>query len=198
MKISIIAAALALCSSASFAATIGTYTQDFQFLQSGTISNTSGLEMTGFQIDFVADAGTPATGVWETGSGGLPGTPAATFSNLVSGGAFTATWSGLSIASGSSFSYSNMDYGGFNGTAASGGLIPAFLGDETMTIFFANGSSVSAFLPAGDSRFGASTVLFDDADLVTGLTPVPLPAAFPLMLVALGGLGIAARRRKTA
>ena len=56
---------------------------------------------------------------------------------------------------------------------------------------------------AGGYRAGAtlrlnSSTAWEKVILSANVSPVPLPAAFPLLLVALGGLGFASRRRKTA
>jgi hypothetical protein len=53
--------------------------------------------------------------------------------------------------------------------------------------------SAGATTGSANQSYGIATQ-FD----VGPLAPVPLPAAFPLLLAALGGLGFAARRRKTA
>lgn len=59
--------------------------------------------------------------------------------------------------------------------------------------FFINGSA-NFFQTTGSSNYIFARNMVDYA--VNAPAPVPLPAALPLMLAALGGLGIAARRRK--
>lgn len=196
LKIAALSASASFAAVAGNAATIGTFDHN-SYVQSGTVTNLYSSAITAFQIDFVVDSGSPASAIWETGVGGAPGSPAATFTNLVSGGAFTATFEGLNVGSGGTFVYGNMDYGGFNGSSAYGTLIPNFRGDEFATIFFADGSSVSTFLNAGPSGMSGNLV-FDDGNLVNGdgPSPVPLPASLPLLLGALGGFGIMRRRKK--
>ena len=50
---------------------------------------------------------------------------------------------------------------------------------------------------------GGTAAISDGGSVVVAFqeispSPVPVPAAFPLLLAALGGLGFVARRRKTA
>jgi hypothetical protein len=173
------------------AAIVGTF--DFgSWIQSGTVTNTSGDTMVGFQIDFVADSGSPLSPIWETGASGLPGTPAATFSNVpMAGGAFTAGWYGLSIADGGTFSYSNMDLGLWTGSGINQGTPPVLLGDEYATIFFASGAQVSSYFSAGDA-YPAGQLVFDDAN-----ASVPEPSSLTLMLLGLAGTFFA-RKKKAA
>jgi hypothetical protein len=64
-------------------------------------------------------------------------------------------------------------------------------GDGTMEFF----SFVSSQLIGSISWEGPETA-FDDLSYARNLSPVPVPAALPLMLLALGGLGLIARRRQ--
>lgn len=59
----------------------------------------------------------------------------------------------------------------------------------TMDSVYVNANSVLA----DTGRYNVASAL-----VRTAVAPVPLPASLPLLLVAFGGLGIAARRRKTA
>ncbi|MCV3272171.1 VPLPA-CTERM sorting domain-containing protein [Roseobacter sinensis] len=65
---------------------------------------------------------------------------------------------------------------------------------ETGTVsFLPSFMTVGSFFTIEYEGSGAiDSLVFDD-----GLTPVPVPAALPLMLAGLGGLGVMARRRKT-
>jgi hypothetical protein len=86
-----------------------------------------------------------------------------------------------------------------DGMAAEGGLT-----DAAWAILFSSitttGITNYSFLNGDGSRIdlgnlGTSGNTFR---ITSSVAPVPLPAALPLLLVALGGLGIAARRRKAA
>ena len=173
------------------AAIVGTF--DFgNWIQSGTVTNTSGDTLVGFQIDFVADSGSPLSPIWETGVSGLPGTPAATFSNVpMAGGAFTAGWYGLNVADGGTFSYTNMDLGLWTGSSIDQGTLPVLLGDEYATLFFASGAQVSSYFSAGSAQ-PAGQLVFDG-----NISDVPEPSSLTLMLLGLAGTFFA-RKKKAA
>ncbi|WP_425404390.1 VPLPA-CTERM sorting domain-containing protein [Hwanghaeella sp.] len=65
--------------------------------------------------------------------------------------------------------------------------------NSVATAFFAFGTSVSLTLP--DNPVNQSSYSFSASN---GVSAVPLPAALPLLVAGLAGLGILSRRRKTA
>ncbi len=197
MKFKVLAAcaAIASCVSASAAfatTTVGNFTSG-SFLQSGTITNSSGLTLTGITIDLGVDSGAAGNGtpIWDINGGLYSGSPTGTFTNPISGDYFfTVSWLGLSIGDGSSFSYSNLDYDGLS----SGGIFNAggrtlLDGSEMITLFFDNGSSASANLPAG-SPSGLNV------DILGTMNVVPVPASLPLLAFGLGSLGLFVRRKR--
>jgi len=191
IKSNVIFALLALSINAN-AATIGTFNYG-SFAQNGSATNQHSETLVGVQIDFVADSGSPASGIWELPPIGSLGNPAGTFTNSPHPqGAFTVTWSGLNVGTGSSFNYTGLDYGGWNGSFVDEGLIPFLIGNEFVTLFFGNGSSVSSFFSAG-SISGGGQLLFDDADLVVSAVPVPA-AAWLFGSALLGFLGFSRKK----
>lgn len=181
----------ALLAGATHAAPIATFNPGF-YIQDGVVTNNFSQTMVGFQIDFVPDGG--VTAIWDTTFGG---SPAATFTNLrPSNGAFTATWTGLSVGTGGNFAYTDMDYDGWDGISQLSSLAPNLLGDEIATIFFADGSSVSAFFTAGSAQ-NTATLVFDDANLVNR-NATPEPGSLALLGLAFAGLGWSRRQRRAA
>ncbi len=181
------------------AITIGTYTPG-SYLQSGSFTNLNTSLLTGVIIDLGVDAGAAGQGtpVWDTNNGSYTGTPTGAFSNLVPGSTdnfFTVSFLGLNITNGNSFAYSGLDYDGFTGASINGGGATLLDGSELVTLLFANGNTVSALLPAGSSN-SVGTLLFDDSNLVTGVSVVPLPAALPLYGAGIAVLGFMGWRRK--
>ncbi len=179
------------------AISLGTYTPG-SYLQSGSFTNLNTSVLTGVIIDLGVDAGSGGNGtpVWDTNGGSYTGNPTGVFSNLVPGSTdefFTVSFLGLNITNGNSFAYSGLDYDGFNGgtTFNTGGLTDLD-GSELITMLFADGSSVSAFLPAG-APHNLGTIQFDDGGVVSA---VPLPAALPLYGVGLAAMGFIGWRRK--
>ncbi|MBL8384787.1 MAG: PEP-CTERM sorting domain-containing protein [Burkholderiales bacterium] len=177
---------------------IGTYNpNDSVYMQAGVVTNNSSQVMVGFRIDFVADSGSPASGIWELPPIGSLGSPVGTFTNQpAADGAFTVSWFGLNVGTGGTFSYTGLDYGGWNGTFVDEGLAPGLRGDEVATMFFADGSSVSALFAAGGSQ-NPATLVFDDSNLVRP-NATPEPGSLALLGLAFAGLGWSRRQRRTA
>ena len=185
-------AALALLAS-NAALAVGTasiHLNGNNFIQSGTVTNTSaaGINIT----KIVYDLGTQATGiaVWEILSS------TGTHSNFLGGSSLThystETFAGLSTAAGSTFSFAGLDIDlivtVIPPVADSGTLgAPSSLANASMTVFFSDGSSGSASL--------VQQLWQVDQDLRIGAA-VPEPGTYALMGMGLGIVGWLARRRK--
>ncbi len=107
----------------------------------------------------------------------------------------TVTWSGLNILSGSSFDFGYLDIDLIQ-TLSPLSVTGAELGDAStlrnafVSIFWNDGSSGTANLV--QQAWASDQTLH----IESAVAPVPVPAALPLLLGALGGLGLVARRRK--
>lgn len=179
------------------AALIGTYTPG-SFLQSGSFTNLHTSALTGVIIDLGVDAGLAGDGtpIWDKDGGSGGGTPAGIFSNPIAGFTnkyFTISFLGLNVSNGNSFAYSGLDIDGFTGTGIVGGGDSYLDGNELVTMLFADGSSVSAFLPAGP-LFGVGTLKLDGDNAV--VSAVPLPAGLPLYGAGLAIMGFVGWRRR--
>lgn len=194
------ALAFGLAANAAHSTTIAQFDYGL-YAQTGSVTNQFAQNIVGFQIDFVPDSGTPVSPIWELPPIGSVGFPIATFTNIRDAdinnpGAFTATFEGLNIANGDVFGYIDLDYGGFDDGDVSEALVPNLTGEEFATVFFANGSFVSAFFGAGSIGSGG-LLQFDDSNLVTSTNSVvPLPAALPLFGTGLAIMGLLGWRRK--
>jgi hypothetical protein len=156
------------------------------FIQSGTVTNTSGVGIDIVQV--VYDLGTQADGIaiWEIfGSTG-------THSNFLTGDWYsTETWSGLSVGSGGNFNFSGLDIDLIETvvppvvtSSTLGG--PSSLAHASFTVFFSDGSSGTASLVQQDWAL--------NQDLV--INAVPEPETYAMLIAGLGLLGFAARRRQ--
>ena len=186
-------AALALLASnaALAAGTASIHLNGNDFIQSGTVTNTSaaGINITKIVYDLGAQAAGIA--VWELFNS------TGTHSNFLGGSSLThystETFAGLSTAAGSSFSFSGLDIDlivtVIPPVADSGTLgLPSSLANASMTVFFSDGSSGSASL--------VKQLWQVDQDLRIGAA-VPEPGTYALMGMGLGIVGWLARRRKT-
>lgn len=186
-------AALALLASnaALAAGTASIHLNGSDFIQSGTVTNTSaaGINITKIVYDLGAQAAGIA--VWELFNS------TGTHSNFLGGSSLThystETFAGLSTAAGSSFSFSGLDIDlivtVIPPVADSGTLgLPSSLANASMTVFFSDGSSGSASL--------VKQLWQVDQDLRIGAA-VPEPGTYALMGMGLGIVGWLARRRKT-
>ncbi len=136
-----------------------------------------------------------AVGTWNgtPGYGSGFGSPTTLYTsgavNSSGGGAYTFTTS-VSVTAGNLY-VAFLSVFGLNATGATsmplGTNLPGagyFVWNNTSSPF--GNSSWNYFFNAGDVLFSAT------------FAPIPVPAALPLMLLALGGLGLVARRRKIA
>ena len=185
-------AALALLASnaALAAGTASIHLNGNDFIQSGSVTNTSaaGINIT----KIVYDLGTQAAGIaiWEINSS------TGTHSNFLGGSSLshysTETFAGLSTAAGGTFSFAGLDIDLIvtvvPPVADSGTLgLASSLKNASMTVFFSDGSSGSASL--------VQQLWQVDQDLRIGAA-VPEPGTYALMGMGLGIVGWLARRRK--
>lgn len=158
------------------------------FIQSGTVTNTSGAGIDIVQV--VYDLGTQADGIaiWEINSS------TGAHSNFLTGNWYsTETWGGLTVGSGANFNFSGLDIDLIETVVppvVSSSIIPVpggpSLAHASVSVFFSDGSSGTASLVQQDWNL--------NQDLVIGA--VPEPETYAMLLAGLGLLGFAARRRQ--
>ena len=194
MKMHLLAAAALALLASNAALAVGTasiHLNGSDFIQSGTVTNTSaaGINIT----KIVYDLGAQAAGIaiWEINSS------TGTHSNFLGGSSLshysTETFAGLSTAAGGTFSFAGLDIDLIvtvvPPVADSGTLgLASSLKNASMTVFFSDGSSGSASL--------VQQLWQVDQDLRIGAA-VPEPGTYALMGMGLGIVGWLARRRKT-
>ncbi|WP_292917955.1 PEP-CTERM sorting domain-containing protein [Nitrosomonas sp.] len=181
-----IVASATVFSSTALAGTATIHLNGGDFIQSGSVTNTStpGVDI----VKVVYDLGTQADGIaiWEVfGSSG-------THSNFLTGDWYsTETWDGLTVSSGDSFNFSGLDIDLIETvvppvvtSSTLGG--PSSLANASVSVYFSDGS------------FGAAKLLEQEWSVNQDLaiTAVPEPETYAMLLAGLGLLGFAARRRQ--
>lgn len=162
------------------------------FIQSGTVTNSAG--STANITSIIYSLGAPGDGIatWDTGTAG------GTASDFLSDPQYFQTVTfGVNIAPSLSFSFGSLDIDyitTLSPLSVTGGTldeIGSSLIGAYVSVFWSDGTSGTTNLT---QQAWSTTQNFS----VNSVSEVPLPAALPMMLVALGGLGFAARRRKAA
>ena len=156
------------------------------FIQSGWVTNTSGVGVDIVQV--VYDLGTQADGIaiWEINSS------TGTHSNFLTGNWYsTETWGGLTIGSGASFNFSGLDIDLIETVVppvVTGSILggPSSLAHASVSVFFSDGSFGTASLVQQDWTLSQ--------DLVIGA--VPEPETYAMLIAGLGLLDFAARRKQ--
>jgi hypothetical protein len=190
MKIvkSIIAFAASIaCGSTLAAGTATVQLNGGSFIQSGSVLNTSsaGVDI----VKVVYDLGTAQDGIaiWENFS-----STGGTQSNFLIGNWYsTETWSGLSVGTGNTFSFSGLDIDLIQ-SVATGSVTGSILGGPTS---LANASFSVYF---NDNSWGTaklSQLNWSENQTLT-ITAVPEPETYAMLLAGLGFVGAIARRRK--
>jgi len=158
------------------------------FIQSGTVTNTSAVGIDIVQV--VYDLGTQADGIaiWEINSS------TGTHSNFLTGNWYsTETWGGLSVGSGGTFNFGGLDIDLIVTVAppdVSSSIIPSpggpSLANASVSVYFSDGS------------FGTTSLVQQDwtgnQDLV--INAVPEPETYAMLLAGLGLVGFSVRRRQ--
>jgi hypothetical protein len=194
IKLKSLLAAVALCaatSASSFAAGSATVLlngDNFGFLQTGTVTNTSaaGVDIVGI----VYDLGAPAAGISIFDGAAVS---SGTQSNFLTGSWYsTQTWSALATAAGSSFTFAGLNLDLITGVAPPtitksviGG--PDSLANASFSVFFSDGSSGTVALLRQD---------WSQDQRLNIASAVPEPQTAALLALGLGVMVWVARRRR--
>lgn len=162
--------------------------------------DTSGTIGSGIATIGASDIAGPAPGVNFTGEGSISivtGTTFVSFAADVAGFSTTAPRiENLILSLFSDIMRSNL-IGTFTITTGTGAANGPLIDGRVVQTFDLSGLSTLYFSVSG-TAFEISTVASGRPDFNVQLAAVPVPAALPLLLSGLAGLGFATRRRKTA
>lgn len=163
------------------------------FLQITDVANSATSTSSVTSVLYSLGAAGDGIATWDTGTGG------GVASDFLSDPTYfqTVTWSGLSLGAGLSTTFGSLDIDLIETLAplsVTGGVLDEVgtsLANAFVTVNWADGSFGTASL--------AQSAWRDDQQLsISSVAAVPLPAAFPMLLLGMGVLGgVAARRRRT-
>jgi len=180
------------------AMTINAEATFFNFFNQGTVMNNSAAPVSITGIIFTLGLPEPGIGTWD-----IRPVTGGTYSDLLGGGfAQTINFNGLSIGSGSSFAWSNLDFdiitsvdplafGSGPVCTSSGCEVETALDNALFTLIFSNGDQLSSGFSNGNI-FLTHHLEFESPRPAV----IPLPAALPLYGTGLAIMGFIGWRRK--